>query len=1080
MRLNSLEIENITSLMGKHFIDFEEILKEGELFAITGPTGSGKSSILTAISLALYGKNYKKNLDSKDFVSLGTASANIKLYFSTKGNQYCASWSLKVLKKNGEPIKKPSPQRIVTKDGVAIESSPEEIIGLTFDQFIRSVVLNQGQFSKFLTSNFSERRKILERLYSENELSEINKKLRETLSTQKQEIEKLSIKLDSSLPYTEDEILEAEQELPKQIDEKNDREKNFNSLQEIHNQLKDVLEFSSKRIQFSNRIKDINIQLEQANQDVNKQIDLIRKKTKAYDTFKVGYTEKVEKLKKAISVRSKVENISESLNSLNDSKLRIENKTKDISLERSKKDEDLKSLKANKVSLEERGILSHLDSIQTESIEDCLTKIQSIEDSNIVYKENIESRKNELSQTEVEGKKLAAILETQQSNIFDIFKTKDFEKHYQENLSIIESKINELNKDLLLREQAQEKKNKLKDELKAIDLKTKKETLTKADAKIKALELDLKRSQEKEKEQKKNEVLIDLLDQSIKDSECKVCTQKVDINFLESIKSDLVKTLNKNQGLINISEVQEQITQEQSKYTLLEHDIKTLSEKRDSLTNEIKDLETTITNFDKQLKQQTESTEEKKKLQQNYNLCREIHQSVILTTEKINALREDFKKIRVSIEQSENRIQENTESSKELGSKISELINESFTVDKIDHVKKSIKQTNEYHKVLGQIENIQTINDSLQKQLNSLEVEKKDCEFNITKLSFDKKELEKELTKLTGDSNIDDALSELEKQRESMESELKELSKKKSQLETEYTRLLTSLDSLKDQINSLENSIISALGNITTINFQVDNLASDNKETKIFLEKVKALKTYPETEETIQGLKEGSQRLLLTELNIFKERLNSLVSSISKSEEKISLYRSKEAEQTKDKALLKELTGSFDRLNNLADVLGRNKDEFRNFVLGFIEQQLIQNTNQELSKICDGRYGLTQKESTHGHDFFISDRWNGAMERKVTTLSGGETFLVSLAMALTLAEMTRGQVDIDCFFIDEGFGSLDADSIEDAFSALMSVRSRGKQIGIISHIKELTSRIPANINLNKSAEGQSKIEYLYN
>uniref|UniRef100_UPI0035670079 SbcC/MukB-like Walker B domain-containing protein n=1 Tax=Halobacteriovorax sp. TaxID=2020862 RepID=UPI0035670079 len=178
--------------------------------------------------------------------------------------------------------------------------------------------------------------------------------------------------------------------------------------------------------------------------------------------------------------------------------------------------------------------------------------------------------------------------------------------------------------------------------------------------------------------------------------------------------------------------------------------------------------------------------------------------------------------------------------------------------------------------------------------------------------------------------------------------------------------------------------------------------------------------------------------------------------------------------------LLKELKSSFERLNTLAEVLGKNKDEFRNFVLGFIEQQLIQNTNHELAKICDGRYGLTQKESTHGHDFFISDRWNGAMERKVTTLSGGETFLVSLAMALTLAEMTRGQVDIDCFFIDEGFGSLDADSIEDAFSALMSVRSRGKQIGIISHIRELTSRIPANINLNKSAEGQSKIEYLYN
>ena len=102
------------------------------------------------------------------------------------------------------------------------------------------------------------------------------------------------------------------------------------------------------------------------------------------------------------------------------------------------------------------------------------------------------------------------------------------------------------------------------------------------------------------------------------------------------------------------------------------------------------------------------------------------------------------------------------------------------------------------------------------------------------------------------------------------------------------------------------------------------------------------------------------------------------------------------------------------------------------------------------------------------------------MSRKVSTLSGGETFLVSLAMALALAELTRGQTEIDSLFIDEGFGTLDSDSIDEVFELLEAIQHSGKQIGIISHVQNLTSRIGININLNKSSEGSSKVDILYN
>src|SRR5690606_29074040 len=167
------------------------------------------------------------------------------------------------------------------------------------------------------------------------------------------------------------------------------------------------------------------------------------------------------------------------------------------------------------------------------------------------------------------------------------------------------------------------------------------------------------------------------------------------------------------------------------------------------------------------------------------------------------------------------------------------------------------------------------------------------------------------------------------------------------------------------------------------------------------------------------------------------------------------------------------------RWDALAQVLGQ--DEFRGFALGLVEERLVAQTNRELENLCEGRYQITLLENKkQSQDFLVVDHWRGGGERKVSTLSGGETFLVSLAMALSLAELTRGQTEVDAFFIDEGFGTLDRDSIDDVLEVLSNVQSRGKQIGLISHVKALTDRIPVNLHLEKSTLGDSKIRIIYN
>jgi exonuclease SbcC len=103
------------------------------------------------------------------------------------------------------------------------------------------------------------------------------------------------------------------------------------------------------------------------------------------------------------------------------------------------------------------------------------------------------------------------------------------------------------------------------------------------------------------------------------------------------------------------------------------------------------------------------------------------------------------------------------------------------------------------------------------------------------------------------------------------------------------------------------------------------------------------------------------------------------------------------------------------------------------------------------------------------------DAYNGKT-RPVQSLSGGETFLVSLALALSLAEVVqsnRGGIELTSLFIDEGFGTLDGDTLESAVSLLESIRSDGRSIGVITHVDQMQKTLPIGMKIHKTARGSS-------
>ncbi|MYF55132.1 hypothetical protein F4225_05055, partial [Candidatus Poribacteria bacterium] len=149
------------------------------------------------------------------------------------------------------------------------------------------------------------------------------------------------------------------------------------------------------------------------------------------------------------------------------------------------------------------------------------------------------------------------------------------------------------------------------------------------------------------------------------------------------------------------------------------------------------------------------------------------------------------------------------------------------------------------------------------------------------------------------------------------------------------------------------------------------------------------------------------------------------------------------------------------------------KNTLRDFALEIIFKQMGILANAQLRILTSERYQL--KVESIG-DLTVIDRWNANEERPVETLSGGESFLTSLALALALSELSQGRAQLNSLFLDEGFGTLDAETLDVAIASLEGLQMQGRSIYLISHIQELTRRLPVKIRVRKRGNGSSYIE----
>ena len=213
---------------------------------------------------------------------------------------------------------------------------------------------------------------------------------------------------------------------------------------------------------------------------------------------------------------------------------------------------------------------------------------------------------------------------------------------------------------------------------------------------------------------------------------------------------------------------------------------------------------------------------------------------------------------------------------------------------------------------------------------------------------------------------------------------------------------------------------------------------------------------------------QGLAEILLEQKDELKETLTAAVNRL-----KHQRVMEKEYEQKIRK--MEEQEKIWDRIHKEKDFFeSAGEADIKKKVQELMLERLLEHSNRQLEELS-GRFYLRRPEK-HGLALEIEDVFHQRTRRPVKTLSGGESFLVSLAMALGLSDMAGNGRKIESLFIDEGFGYLDDETLYKVISTLKNLKSIGKMIGVISHVKRLEDEIPTKIRISKISEGVSRLE----
>ena len=406
---------------------------------------------------------------------------------------------------------------------------------------------------------------------------------------------------------------------------------------------------------------------------------------------------------------------------------------------------------------------------------------------------------------------------------------------------------------------------------------------------------------------------------------------------------------------------------------------------------------------------------------------------------------------------------------------------------------------------------LETQIDTLQKSLQTEEGNLHARELELTALEGQLESVMQELQYITIEMRrieasiapftVDTYRAEVKKLAESLkqyEADRKEVETSRQASQEQKVALITEIGALKEQLERMTQDIESLGKDIEQV------LAAESLTIDTFKQESDAFDELPKWKDTFNAYVNESLRLtsILEEVEqnmaayitvpkeISKESVDSLQQELKDLGEAIGTLKSQVISKEKSiqeisdlESATKELSERRTFIFGLADLAnggdtGMKGVSFERYVLGAILEEVLSAANLRLHDMSRGRYRLERSleeggRGARGLDIAVFDAYTGA-SRPANTLSGGETFLASLGLAMGLADVIQsyaGGIHLDTMFIDEGFGTLDPDTLDVAMETLVALQSQGRLVGIISHVPELQQQIGAHLVVTKTDEG---------
>lgn len=1073
MRILQVRFKNLNSLVGEWQINLTHPAFESDgIFAITGPTGAGKTTILDAICLALYGRTPRLNKVTKsgnEIMSRQTGECFAEVTFETQTGRYCCHWSQhRARKKPDGELQAPKHEISNAGSGEIFESKirgvadqVESATGMDFDRFTRSMLLAQGGFSAFLQAAPDDRAPILEQITGTEIYSQISIRVHER---QREEREKLNLLQAETAGIV---ILEPEQEIEigqaletRQKEEAELASKSADAaeaiawLTTIDGLKKDLANLADEASKLQSDIEAFKPDREKLNRAVSaasldgayatltatrkQQIDdrdaLIaeeealpelessaREQAEALKLAEQQTARAKETLKAAVPALQKVRSLDQKLA---DQKKAVSEGDKGCKKDEARIDDNKRArLKEQEKRIKYRETLGLVDGYLKEHAQDewLISGLAGVEEQ----LGGLLSRQNEIVQKEADQEAATTALELAAKSLGD----------RQQQSGIRKRELGEASKQL---QQGKDALSLLLGDRLLREYRAEKETLLREMAFLtKIVELEDHRAR-------------------LEDGQpCPLCgaTGHPFAQGNVPVSDETEKKINALTALISKAEDQEAAIRK--------------LEEAESLTDK---------NLMESERQESAAANDKKSAEK---ALAEVQDSLV-------KLLADFVERRQAV------------STKLLPLGIADVLETDISslietlIARLEVWRTQIRKKADIEEQIADIASelkrldaiIETQSSALAEKMEHLEALKKELSTGSG-----------ERNALYGDKNPDDEERRLKKSISDAEDAERQARDRHNELQQKWNTAKAQVESLKKRIDQrepglrgLETEFSAALAPVGFSNEEQFFAARLSSERKVELAAVAKdlddrqtdLKARQKDRET-RLVKEMARKVTDKSLEELEPQLKEYEEALKELRDIIAGFKHKLSENTAAKKRIKEKQASIDARKkecrvweNLHELIGSaDGKKYRNFAQGLTFETMIGHANRQLQKMTD-RYLLIRDE-IQPLELDVVDNYQAGEIRSTKNLSGGESFIVSLSLALGLSHMASKNVRVDSLFLDEGFGTLDEEALDTALETLAGLQQGGKLIGVISHVPALKERISTQILVSPQTGGRSRI-----